>query len=224
MKTYTGDMYAHTGVTVNQTVKWQHVIGNWNDNTVQPKFTNLGGGKYQLIISPSAKIYYSVLPTEEVTQLCFVFRNSDGSLKASDTDIFLPIAPSSLNIHVQQPAQNPFLVDANTSFTVAATGFQAEKIKLAVDDQTVTEISGDTFSYSLTSSSVAGSHKMTLTSQKGSQTVSTDVYYFVPPTIPVLALDPNLKAGINYIDDKTVTLVLFAPKKKFILAIGDFND
>lgn len=44
------------------------------------------------------------------------------------------------------------------------------------------------------------------------------------PILTTAPLPTGVKDGINYIDDKTVVLVLFAPQKKFVYAVGDFND
>jgi len=43
-------------------------------------------------------------------------------------------------------------------------------------------------------------------------------------TPTIVTLPTGVKDGINYISDTKVTLVLFAPKKRFIYAIGDFNN
>jgi len=38
LATYTGTIYAHTGVTLNGTA-WQNVKGTWANNTTQPALT-----------------------------------------------------------------------------------------------------------------------------------------------------------------------------------------
>jgi hypothetical protein len=40
---FTSDLYAHTGVILEGSSSWQHVIGTWGNNSVQPKLTNKGG-------------------------------------------------------------------------------------------------------------------------------------------------------------------------------------
>lgn len=223
---YTGDVYLHTGVTVvsgGLTKQWSHVIGAWGDNAVQPKMTALGGSKYQIVFSPNLNSYFNVLSAEEVTQLCVVFRSADGSLKASSSDIFIPVVANGLNIHVQSPSVNPYVVDANSVFKLAATGNTAESISLLVDDAPVAQVAGDSFTYNLTSAA-SGKHKMTFVAKKGSETKSSDIYYIVKPSPTIAALSAGWKMGANYIDDNTVTLVLYAPKKSFVFALGDFNN
>lgn len=39
---FTGELYAHTGVIIAGNSEWQHVIGDWANNTNQPKLTHKG--------------------------------------------------------------------------------------------------------------------------------------------------------------------------------------
>ena len=94
---YTGDVYAHTGVTVNG-VQWSNVIGTWGDNTTQPKLTrdNTNSNLYTLIITPTVYSFYGVASTETISEFNFVFRSSDGSQQTGN--IFIPIYEAGLNI------------------------------------------------------------------------------------------------------------------------------
>ena len=77
LKDYTGDVYAHTGVTTNLGA-WQHVIAEWAVNNPKVLMTSKGNNKYELKLSPSIREFYGVLATEKISQLDFVFRSSDG--------------------------------------------------------------------------------------------------------------------------------------------------
>ena len=81
---YTSDLFAHTGVLIDGKTDWQHVIGKWGDNTVQPKLTHIGNGIYQFEISPDIKQFYSVAAGEKVIKIAFVFRSSDGKKQTKD--------------------------------------------------------------------------------------------------------------------------------------------
>jgi len=223
---YTGDIYMHTGVTVSVgglAATWSHVIGLWGDNAIQPKMTALGGTKYQFVFSPSLNSYFSVLPTEDVTQICIVFRSADGALKASANDFFLPVYHPGLNLKIDKPLANTSVVDPNSTIFISAKGFTAESVSLSVDGVSVAQIAGETFTYNLTTAA-SGRHKMTITARNATGSKSSDLYYFVKPIPNRATLDAGLKMGANYIDDNTVTLVLYAPNKKFVCAIGDYNN
>ena len=49
-------------------------------------------------------------------------------------------------------------------------------------------------------------------------------YYFVRPEITIETLPSGIKQGINYIDNQTVILCLYAPEKEFVFAIGDYSN
>ncbi len=50
LENYTGDIYAHTGVTIDDE-QWQNIIGTWGDNTLQPKFIKTTSNSYTLTIT-----------------------------------------------------------------------------------------------------------------------------------------------------------------------------
>ena len=93
---YTGDVYAFTGVTVNG-VGWNNIIGAdlWVNNGVHPQLTRdaINANLYTLLITPSIFDYYSVSPSDNITELVFTFRSSDGTLQTRP-DIFIPIIPT----------------------------------------------------------------------------------------------------------------------------------
>ncbi|MDF1550921.1 MAG: Por secretion system protein, partial [Bacteroidales bacterium] len=109
---YTGDVYAHTGVTVEGVGRWQHVIGSWGNNTTQPKLTNVGTDLYELVITPSIDEYYNVATGEVVTELCLVFRSADANTQSSD--IFVDVYQSGLAIAITSPTVQPYFVDASS--------------------------------------------------------------------------------------------------------------
>ena len=75
---YTGTLYTHTGVNTNLG-DWQHVIGNWGNNGVQPQLTRIGTDLYRLVIGFPREFYSITNPGEHITSLNFVFRSADAS-------------------------------------------------------------------------------------------------------------------------------------------------
>ena len=54
---------------------------------------------------------------------------------------------------------------------------------------------------------------------------SADSFYFmVRPPVTIATLPTGANDGINYVSDSTATLVLVAPNKQFVYAIGDFSN
>ena len=82
LATYTGTIYAHTGVTLNSAA-WQNVKGSWGNNTTQPALTLVSGNIYKLDITPSILSFYNVA-SGSVTKINIVFRNAAGSAQSAD--------------------------------------------------------------------------------------------------------------------------------------------
>src|SRR5664280_260980 len=80
---YTGDLYAHTGVTINGQ-SWQKVIGTWANNLTQPKLKYLGNYLYEFDITPDIKTFYSLGSSDIVTKICLVIRSAACLLYTSD--------------------------------------------------------------------------------------------------------------------------------------------
>ena len=76
LASYTGDVYAHTGVITNLSSSnsdWKYVKTNWGQNTAETKLTSLGNHLYSLQINPSVRQYYNVPAAETILKMAFVF-------------------------------------------------------------------------------------------------------------------------------------------------------
>ena len=143
---FTGDLYAHTGVMIEGNTNWQHVIGSWGDNTVQPQLTYQGNGIYTLTITPDINTYYSVSDNETVTQLAFVFRSADGT--SQTTDLFANVYQSSLAINLTAPTSQ--LIHQNENITVSAEASVEAELSLKLDETTLATTTGSSISTTAT--------------------------------------------------------------------------
>ena len=82
LSTYTGTIYAHTGVTLYGT-PWQNVKGSWGNNTTQPSLTLVSGNIYKLDLTPTILAYYGIA-SGSVTKINMVFRNAAGNAQTTD--------------------------------------------------------------------------------------------------------------------------------------------
>lgn len=69
-----------------------------------------------------------------------------------------------------------------------------------------------------------GGYNVVLTANNGSEEISETVLININPQPAVLSAPVGTLNGINYIDNQTVRLQIYAPNKDFIYVIGDFND
>lgn len=217
---YTGDVYAHTGVTIEGQGQWKNVIGSWGVNTSQPKLTRTATDMYEMVITPSINDFYSVTSGDKVTEICLVFRSSDGGSQTDD--LFVDVYEETLNVTLINPEKD-FLVEPNTNIAIEVAATKATNLKLYVDDILINETTNESITTSITSET-SGKHWIKAEATDGTNTVFDSIYYYVKQAVNVAELSTGVKKGINYINDTTVTLVLYAPEKEYVYLIGDFND
>ena len=217
---YSGDLYAHTGVIIEGNDNWQHVIGDWGQ-TNQPKLTNIGNNNWVLNISPSINDFYSVGGTEVVTKMAFVFRSADGGTQT--TDLFVDVYQTNLDITFSKPDTTK-IYSIGDIVEIQAVSLAATSMELFINDLSVSSSSENNIFYSHTIDAT-GNNTIKVIATDGTNTEQETINVFVRQDSQIAELpSSNLKDGINYIDNNTVTLVLFAPNKDFAFVKGSFND
>ena len=249
LKGYTGtDVYAHTGVITENSSGWKYVIAGWNENIEKAKLINVGENLWKLNIGYLREYYIdhetgaTIPPDEKVLKLAFVFRNSDGTKTGRDVggaDIFYDLFDPGITMLIEAPFVDLSFGDplrspvfASLADTVLISGkaatinTEADSIKLFIDDQFLFGVNDSVLTYDFFASNFGcGPQEITLI---GSDTVgitdTTSFVIMVNPQINEATLPEGIMDGINYNDDGSVTLSLFAPFKNFVYVIGDFND
>ena len=186
------------------------------------KMTSLGNDKWSIKLKP--RDYYAVPPNIPIKKLGVLLKSGDG--KAQTEDFFITLYDNKLNVAFIQPKEKYFFVDAATTIPILAVSSQKANLELMVNDVSVlTATNKDSLKYSLKVGTISGSMQgVKIISKTATETATTEFTITVKPTPITAALPTGVKDGINYISDTKVTLVLFAPKKDFIYAIGDFNN
>ncbi len=221
LESYTGDLYAHTGVSVEGIGDWQHVIGSWGNNSTQPQLTSLGNDKWELQITPTINDFYNVGGSEVVTKMAFVFRNADGSKQTGD--LFVDVYSTTLDITFSKPDTTK-IYSFNDVVEIQAVSLAATSMQLFINDVNVSNSSTNNISYSHTIDAT-GNNTIKIIATDGTDTEEKTINIFVRTDSQIAELpSSNLVDGINYIDDNTVTLVLFAPFKDFAFVKGSFDN
>lgn len=219
---YTGDIYAHTGVTVDGT-QWTNVIGSWGNNTSQPKLTKINNTTYKLEITPDVYTFYGVSATKKITELNLVFRSADGN-KQTSPDIHIKLYEEGLNIVLTTPSQNNEIYNLNDHINITAESSLSANLELFVDGTSLKTVTGNTtISYDYTFT-FAGSHTVKTEAKKDSDTASDEKVVYVKTSTQNVPLPAGVVDGLNKIDNTTVTFVLTAPDKDDVFVIGDFNN
>jgi 1,4-alpha-glucan branching enzyme len=233
LKGYNGDVYAHTGVITNLstgTSDWKYVKAGWGVNIPDCKLTSLGNNKWKLVIGPSIRAYYNVPATEEIQNMAFVFRSGvkvgdvwlEGKT-ASNGDIFYDVSPSSLNVKITNPDQQLIFTALNQPFDITVSSLLADNTSLYAGGQLLTSTTGSELNYTLTPTAT-GRVLVKAVATKGTEMVADSFYYYVRGAVSVAPLPQGITEGINYLDDHSAILCLYAPLKQYVFALGDFNN
>jgi glycosidase len=223
-------VYCHAGLITSSSTSptnWQYVQGNWGTVDPQVAMTNIGNNKHTITIDIDQ--FYGFPAGTNVLQLAFVFRNANGTIvgRAEDgSDIYYDIYPVNAGLLASffHPSANTIL-DLNQQLQISAAANQLATLTLKEDGQVLQTLSGSNqLNYNLTATN-PGTHLLEFVADNGTEQIVDSAYYTVNPiVIPQDAPYSNLVNGINYINDTTVVLQLFAPEKDHIYVIGDFNS
>ncbi len=229
LKDFTGDVYAHTGVITDKSTSpsdWKYVKAGWTQNIPACKMSSLGNNLWSLKIGPSVRDYYGVPTSEKILKMAFVFRSADGSKtgrNADGSDIFYDVYATGLNVQISLPAAHPDIVELHDTVFVKGSSSGADSTFLLLDGKTLVADTTSSFSDTLIATTY-GKHWIIAKAVKGTDAVYDSVYYYVNRPPVVENLPAGVRDGINYMDDSTVILCLYAPYKKHIFAIGDFSQ
>ena len=220
LATYTGVIYAHTGVTVNGTA-WSNVIGNWGDNVIQPHLTLVSGTIYKLDLTPSILAFYGS-PTGSITKINLVFRNDAGNAQSSDLTLDVGAFQSTL----VTPAENSTtIINSGQSLVISANNTNGNAAyNLLVNGVSVNTATAPSFTY--TDSNITSNKSYELQITQGATVFSKKFSVIVNAGTVSAALPSGLEDGINYnsADATKATLVLTAPGKDFVYVAGSFNN
>ncbi|MGB8490088.1 MAG: alpha-amylase family glycosyl hydrolase [Bacteroidales bacterium] len=218
---YTGDLYAHTGVTING-VTWQQVIGTWGNNLIQPKLKYLGNYLYELDITPNIQTFYSLSPGTVATQICLVFRNAAANLQTRP-DIFIDVFQAGLNITFTLPDRYSLVVVPNSEIIVSASATMADSVSLYINDNFIKSgLTADMVTDTIIPDQY-GEYWVKAIAWKKPSFAADSFFYYVRKPVVTEALPAGMQDGINYTGSTSITLVLYAPYKDHVFAVGDFT-
>jgi hypothetical protein len=188
--------------------------------------TPLGNNKHS--ISYHIPTFYNIGTGTIVTELSFVFRNSNGNTvgRAADgSDIFYPIYPANSGLLAAFLSPNQTQI-TNLGSMLNFSGATNVDADIDIFDNGVLQssvISSRSINTSF-SAGAAGLHTVELVADDGSTIVRDTVYYVVNSAVQTLAVPANTEYGINYLSPSSLRLKLHAPFKNYVYVIGDFNN
>ncbi len=235
------NIYVHVGVNTNLSTgpgDWKYTKFTWGSTDAAAKATPLGGNKYQYTIT-NIRSFFAVPAGETIRKVNILFRNANGnnSIKqanSDNSDMFIPVYGSSeyavrINLPTFEPRFIPWVEPINVALggTVSVTGVASANSALNL------KLNGTSFGTAAAANTITASANITsscnqtimLEGNDGSGIKKDSFNFYVAPATVTAALPAGVQDGINYLAGNTsVTLVLYAPNKNNVVAIGDFSN
>jgi glycosidase len=223
-------VYAHTGIITNKSASatdWRYVQGNWGTDDAKVKMTAIGNNKFTMRFH--IRTFYALPQNETGLKLAFVFRNQDGSKvgrASGGEDIFIDLSEGGFTVQFRQPS-SPMVIRQQDSITISAISSAKSMLTLSRNGSQIQQLLNDSVISFQTSGNTLGlgKHVFTVSAALNSEASYDTTYVTVRPAAPNVGVIPaGIKDGINYLNDSTVTLVIYAPGKSYIYVLGDFNN
>ncbi|MEM9916834.1 MAG: alpha-amylase family glycosyl hydrolase [Bacteroidota bacterium] len=229
LRDFTGDVYAHTGVITDESTgptDWQNVIGEWGTADSRTLMTRVGPNRYQLTYN--IKDYYDIEDGTEVMEMAFVFRNQTGSIVGRSTDgsdIYTPVYSSSGSLFttIVSPEDDNLVLAIGSRLSIKAASSLNADLTLTDNGVELVRETGNSLNYVLEVKD-QGNHIVEFTAKTGGEESKQQFQYVVPSNAPPEDLPAGVEYGINYISDTEVVLALYAPNKRHVFVLGDFNN
>jgi 1,4-alpha-glucan branching enzyme len=235
-------IYAHTGVITSQSSSssnWYHVQNPW-PSTSPNNLSEANAGNVLLPLESSSSVhtfhfngltlaeYYGIEDGEELEELAFVFRDALGTVvgkNADDSDILISVSNGDYEVDFASPPLDFNIVASGEQIEIQAIGSSLGYLTLSVNGEEVANNEGLSLDYNLILDT-PGDYELKLQGITATNAESEKTIIITAmPDAPNIAWAPTgTLDGINYLDDNTVILQVFAPYKEFLFAIGDFNS
>jgi 1,4-alpha-glucan branching enzyme len=236
------DIYIHTGVITNLSTgptDWKHVLTTWPGTVAAFNATSLGSNKWNITLPSNLRTYYGITnANEKIVKIAILFRNGTGLsvLRNSDaSDMYIPVdttgnllvkftAPPTEPRYI--PWAEPVNVAIGQTLPVSAVTSLNATINLELNGTNIGNVTNMN-TISLNPTIIQGcNNTLKVIATDGITTVSDSLQFYVNAGSGTLLAQPaGTRDGINYnIGDTSVTLVLYAPGKASIAAVGSFNN
>ena len=236
-----GPFYVHIGVITNKSTSssdWKYVNSTWGIADEAYKCVVMNNGDLSYTITGGLRIFFGITDTSEhILKICILFRNTDGTLKAENSDnsdMYLPVYQANdLQVRIDEPYWQPTytptynITNIHPGDSIAVTGYANQIAKLTLSlNKTEIITTTDSIINKTIPVTALGAQTLTLQATTDSSTASQELSFAAIGLTDTLKLPDGAVEGINYDsnDPSKATLVLYAPQKQNIYVIGDFNN
>ena len=236
----TNDIFVHIGVITTLSTSgsdWKYVASTWGTSDAKFKCVPLGKNKWSYTITTNLRSFFGITnANEKIVKIAILFRDGAGTnvlRNADGSDMYVNVYDNNLHVNIDSPLSQPTYVKSlepiskkiGDTIFINGKSNQNANLNIYFNDTLLTTASNTNTISAFKIINKVGAQKIYLNGTSNS-VVDTDTAEFyvndnqVLEDLPVGAVD-----GINYLPgDSSVILVLYAPYKKSINVIGDFNN
>ena len=225
---FTGDVYAHTGVITDKSTSssdWKYVVAAWGVNTQKAKLTYKGDNIFELEISPDVRSYYGVPDSETILKMAFVFRSADNSKTgraSGGADIFIELHEGEFDFQITSP-ERITIANKNENINFSAAASSTANLTLFANQQEITSTSGTSLNYTFNYAQ-SGNYWLKAIATTNDTSIADSVFLHIKADEIIETLPSDYNDGIQYPNNTTARLVLYAPGKTDVFVLGDFNN
>jgi len=225
---FAGPVYAHMGVITNQSTgpsDWKHVTTTWGIADAVGLMTFEAPNIWKK--SFNIRTFFNIPQNETVLQMAFVFRNASGSIvgrAAGGGDIYYDVYPDNVPLQTLFIIPSQSLLEASIGQNIPVQGSASAPASLKLLDNGVQTATANGTSLQTSLTATAGLHRIDFIATTANAADTSTFHYFVPGSTVTENPPGGSEWGITRLSNTSLRLVLYAPFKSNVYAIGDFSD
>lgn len=234
---FTGPVYIWTGIVTNlspNNTTWRHVK---SPNFAQPDPAALmtrsstNPNLYSITFTP--RTFYPVPANETILRLGMIFKNAAGTVVGrSNTggDFFIDVWQGQYAVRVTSPLASgtPQFLLAGTAVSVTAEASQSSRLEIFLNGASQTVSPAATTITQAVTLTTPGRNVVRVLATSGAGSATDSVIFIVRPNVVTAPLPASvvtgLEDGVTYVSPTSAVLVLTAPQKQYVYALGEWNN
>ncbi|MDE7402685.1 MAG: hypothetical protein K2M87_04655 [Muribaculaceae bacterium] len=225
----TEPIYAYTGVNVADAAgnisEWQYAPA-WDSNDEKYRMQYVSEDLWKLEIGDLYD-FYGVPADKTIKQLCFRFRNGNGTqtaLEEGGSDIFVDVLDAGFQLAFRQSRASTIIGASTNKIKFTATTTQPAEIKILIDDSLVEMAQDATQLQTTYTFEKEGDYRVVAVATKGKKVLSQQILMVYARDSKKSNLTTVPPMGVTKNADKTYTFCLAAPEKYGVMLLGSWND
>jgi 1,4-alpha-glucan branching enzyme len=236
----TNDIFVHIGVLTTLSTSggdWKYVASTWGTSDPKFKCVALGNNKWSYTINGNLRTFFGITnANEKIVKIAILFRDAAGAnvlRNADGSDMYVNVYDNNIRVKIDTPffqptyAKNLEPLTKKIGDTIRINGKANQNVNLSIyfNDTLLSTASNATSISTYKVINKVGTQKIYLNGTNNSFIDIDTAEFYVNGSQVLEDLPAGVNDGINYLaGDTSAILVLYAPNKKSINVVGDFNN